>query len=75
MKLDFLFKWINSGGGGCPAFYRTDQGSFVVQGYTLDADALGQLRQPAANETAVEIPGEMYGQIGEAWARENGLLP
>lgn len=27
------------GGGSCPAVYRTDRGTYVVQGYTVTADA------------------------------------
>jgi hypothetical protein len=74
MDLTFLFKLGSSGTGGCPAFYETSGGSFVVQGYTLDDDAAGQMRQVAANESGVEIPAELRDQIGEHWARERGLL-
>lgn len=74
MDLEFLFKLSSSGGNGCPAFYRAGA-DFVVQGYTLTADETGQMRQVADDEAGVRIPNELYGQIGERWARENGLLP
>jgi hypothetical protein len=75
MELDFLFKWKSSGGGGCPAVYETSAGSFVIQGYQLDAAAHGKMRNVAANETGVEIPAELFDQIGEEWARRRGLEP
>ena len=74
MDLEFLFKLASSGGNGCPAFYRAGA-DFVVQGYTLSAEETAQMRQVAADETGARIPAELYGQIGEHWARENGLLP
>jgi hypothetical protein len=41
---------------GSPTVYRTDQESWVVQGWVVtDADALAQMRIPEG-ETAVEIP-------------------
>jgi hypothetical protein len=72
--LTFLFKIGNSGTGGCPAYYRTDRGTHVVQGYLLPGAEFDQLRQVAENETAVEIPDLLVDQIGEHWARERGLL-
>jgi hypothetical protein len=65
MRLTYLFKWGNSGGGGCPAVYDTDDGNLVIQGYTLaDSDA-GQMRNVAANEAGVKIPYEMAEQIAD----------
>lgn len=74
MDLTFVLKLGSSGTGGCPALYTTDGGDFVIQGYTLDADAAGQMRQVAPNESGVLIPSELRDQIGEHWARERGLL-
>lgn len=74
MKLNLIGMWRGSGTGGSPAHYATDRGSYIIQGYRLDADATGQLTGCAPHETAVEIPGDMYDQIGEHWARARNLL-
>ncbi|MEU4332626.1 hypothetical protein [Nonomuraea dietziae] len=45
MRLQFLGKTGNSGSGDCPALYRTDRGTYVVQGKIVtDPDALGRVR-------------------------------
>lgn len=42
-----------------PTLYKTDRGSWVVQGWVVDdADALAKLNLPDG-ETAVEIPDRM----------------
>jgi len=46
------------GGGTCPTVYRTDRNTFVVQGYTVTAEAAG-LDLPAG-EQLVEIPAELF---------------
>lgn len=74
MDLTFLFKLKSSGGGGCPAFYETSGGSFVVQGYQLDGASHDQMRQVAPNETGVEIPAELFDQIVDEGMRRRGLL-
>ena len=65
MQLNYLFKWVNSGGGNCPAVYDTDRGSLVVQGYALDTADSSQMRNVAANELGVEIPYELAEQIAD----------
>ncbi|MEV6862357.1 hypothetical protein AB0M44_15345 [Streptosporangium subroseum] len=58
MRLTFL--GTNSGNGECPAVYMTDRGTIVVQGKIIeDREALGDLVNLAADETAVEIPQEL----------------
>jgi hypothetical protein len=60
MRLQFLGKDPSSGGGGCPALYATDRGSYVVQGRKVtDPVALADLRDLATDETAVEVPLEV----------------
>lgn len=40
----------------CPTIYKTDRGTFVVQGFIVDdPEALATMNLPAG-ETAVEIP-------------------
>jgi hypothetical protein len=59
-RMRLRFVGTNSSGGNCPAVYETDHGTVVVQGWKLeDPEALSDLRDLAANETAVEIPKEL----------------
>lgn len=59
MKLTFLGKG-GSLGGSCPSVYRTDRGTYVIQGYLLtDPEARAELRDVLAGEEAVEVPAEL----------------
>jgi hypothetical protein len=59
MRLTFVGKDPNSNPTGSPTVYRTDRGSWVVQGWAVtDRDALDQMDIPAG-ETCVEIPDRM----------------
>jgi hypothetical protein len=40
MRLTFLGK--DTQGGNSPTLWETDDGHYVIQGFTLDAEALGQ---------------------------------
>lgn len=63
MKLTFIRKTRLSGDTNCPSLYRTDRGTFVVQGWRVtDPDALAQLDIPA-HETVVEIPEDVLAEI------------
>lgn len=74
MDLNKLFKVDGSGTGGCPAFYETSAGSFVVQGYALSDGDAGKLEQLADNESGVEIPARLFEQIVDEGMRRRGLL-
>lgn len=52
------------GAGSCPTVYRTDRGTYVIQGYTLTAEATG-LDLPAG-EQLVEIPAELLAEAVKA---------
>jgi hypothetical protein len=59
MRLTFIGKDPDSNLTGSPTVYRTDRGSWVVQGWVVDdPDALAQMDIPSG-ETAVEIPDRM----------------
>ncbi len=59
MRLTFVGKDPESNPTGSPTVYRTDRGTWVVQGWVIsDADALSQMSIPEG-ETAVEIPDRM----------------
>lgn len=59
MKLSFVGKDPNSHPTGSPTLYRTDRGSWVVQGWVVsDQDALAGMSIPDG-ETCVEIPDRL----------------
>jgi hypothetical protein len=59
MRLTFIGKDPDSNPTGSPTVYRTDRGSWVVQGWVVtDPQALTQMDIPDG-ETAVEIPDRM----------------
>jgi hypothetical protein len=61
-QLTFVTKLC--GGGSCPTVYRTDRGTYVVQGYTVAAETAG-LDLPAG-EQLVEIPAELLAEAVKA---------
>jgi len=59
MELTFVAKDPNSAPKGSPTLYRTDRGSWVVQGWVVtDPDALAAMAIPDG-ETCVEIPDRL----------------
>lgn len=59
VKLTLIAGDPNSQPNNSPTLYRTDRGSWVVQGWIVDdPDALATLNLPDG-ETAVEIPDRM----------------
>nr|MDT0660017.1 hypothetical protein [Micromonospora sp. DSM 115978] len=59
MRLTLIGKDPESNPTGSPTVYRTDQGSWVVQGWVVsDAATLAQMNIPEG-ETCVEIPDRM----------------
>jgi hypothetical protein len=56
MRLTLIGKDPESNPTGSPTVYRTDRGSWLVQGWIVtDSEALSQMNIPDG-ETAVEIP-------------------
>jgi hypothetical protein len=65
MRLTFVGKDPDSNPTGSPTLYRTDHGSWVVQGWVVtDPEALGQMGIPDG-ETCVEIPDRMIQFFGQ----------
>lgn len=60
--LKFLWKDIDSGGGGCPALYETE-GGYVVQGVKLDDQTRSHLRQLADDEDGVFVPANVLDRL------------
>jgi hypothetical protein len=59
MRLTLAGRDPDSNPTGSPTVYRTDRGSWVVQGWMVtDPEALAQMDIPAG-ESAVEIPDRM----------------
>jgi hypothetical protein len=60
MRLRYLGKTPESVEGKCEALYITDRGSFAVQGKVItDPEALADVRDLAADETVIEVPGDV----------------
>ncbi|GAB2918136.1 hypothetical protein ACFMQL_20205 [Nonomuraea fastidiosa] len=60
MRLTYLGKTGGSNEGSCPALYRTDRGTYVVQGKRVtDPQALADVRDLGPDETVVEIPADV----------------
>lgn len=75
MQIEFMWKDVNSGGGGCPALMETvneqgERGYFVV-GKKPSTDALAQVRAIAAqndsgiadDEDAVFVPANVLDRL------------
>jgi hypothetical protein len=59
MRITLIAKDPDSQPQGSPTLYRTDRGSWVVQGWVVtDPDVLADINLPAG-ETCVEIPDRM----------------
>ena len=64
MRVTLVGKDPDSNPTGSPTVYRTDRGSWVVQGWEVtDPEALATMDIPAG-ETAVEIPDRMLQFFG-----------
>lgn len=60
MRLRYLGKTAGSVEGKCEALYATDRGTFVVQGkQVIGPQAIADLRDFAADETIMEVPGDV----------------
>ena len=62
MKLELMGTETNCADRTCPAIYRTDRNSFVMQGKFLSDDVISQLKL-ADDETAVEVPADVVEQL------------
>ncbi len=59
MRLEFIGKDPESNPTNSPTVYRTERGSWIIQGFVVDdPEALATLNLPEG-ETAVEIPDRM----------------
>lgn len=61
-ELAFLWKTNTSGGGNCPALYKTD-GGYVVQGKRLSPASQARLRNLDADEDAIFVPADVLDRL------------
>jgi hypothetical protein len=54
MRLTFLGK--DTQGGNSPTLWETDDGQYVIQGFTLDAEASGQVGAVPDGEAVIRVP-------------------
>ncbi len=52
-------------GGNSPTVWETDDGQYVIQGFTLDADALRQVGAVPAGEAVIRVPKKLMRHLRE----------
>lgn len=71
MRLTFVCKDPESQPGDCPSFYRTDEGSWIVQGWRRDdPEITAQLRNLKEDETFLEIPDRLVRLFVDTYVKE-----
>jgi hypothetical protein len=64
MRLTFLGKVTQ--GGNSPTLWQTDDDQYIVQGFTLDAEALGQVGAVPGGEAVLRVPKQLMRYLKEA---------
>jgi hypothetical protein len=64
MKLTNCLGGNNCWGGECPTIYKSDRGTFVVQGSLISANELNDVNIPS-HEGVVEIPEALLRAVAE----------
>ena len=64
MQLTFLGK--ETQGGNSPTLWETDDDQYVIQGFTLDPEALGQVGAVPDGEAVVRVPKKLMRHLKEA---------
>ncbi|HEX3713831.1 MAG TPA: hypothetical protein VHV09_13650 [Trebonia sp.] len=64
MRLTFLGK--DSQGGNSPTLWDTDEDQYVIQGFTLDADALAQVGTVPDGELVIRVPKDLMRHLKDA---------
>lgn len=57
MRLTFLGK--ETQGGNSPTMWESDDGHYVIQGFTLDAEALEQVGAVPEGEAVIRVPRKL----------------
>jgi hypothetical protein len=64
MRLTFLGKETQT--GNSPTLWETDDDQYVIQGFTLDAEALGQVGTVPDGELVIRVPKKLMRHLKEA---------
>jgi hypothetical protein len=64
MRLTFLGK--DSQVGNSPTLWDTDEDQYVIQGFTLDADALAQVGTVPDGELVIRVPKDLMRHLKDA---------
>jgi hypothetical protein len=64
MRLTFLGKVTQ--GGNSPTLWQTDDDQYVIQGFTLNAEALGQVGSVPDGEGVIRVPKQLMRYLKEA---------
>lgn len=64
MRLTFLGK--DTQGGNSPTLWETDDDQYVIQGFTLDADALAQVGNVPDGEAVIRVPRKLMRHLKDA---------
>jgi hypothetical protein len=64
MRLTFLGK--DTQGGNSPMLWETDDGQYVIQGFTLDTEALRQIGTVPEGEAVIRVPKKLMRHLKEA---------
>jgi len=64
MRLTFLGK--DTQGGNSPTLWETDDDQYVIQGFTLDAEALAQVGNVPAGELVIRVPKKLMRHLKDA---------
>jgi hypothetical protein len=67
VRLIFLGK--ETEGGNSPTLFDTDEDTFVIQGFTLDAEALEQVGTVPDGEAVIWVPKALMKHLPEALLR------
>jgi hypothetical protein len=63
MRLTFLGK--NTQGGNSPTLWESDDDQYVIQGFTLDAEGLGQVGAVPEGEAVIRVPKKLMRHLRE----------
>ncbi len=63
MRLTFLGK--ETQGGNSPTLWKTDNGQYVIQGFTLDAEALAQVGAVPEGKAVIRVPQKLMQYLRE----------
>ena len=55
-------------GGECPGVFRTDRGTFLIQGYRVNRGEVSGLGGVAEDEDLVEIPASLLSEMSQVAA-------